>query len=81
MEAHIHELTASVAAIPTEGDGLGVTAAISVSTPEPAVALALAVLGVVGISACVVLTWGLLHQQGAELAPSEDDGGRLAAAA
>lgn len=78
MEAHLHELTATVATIPTEG---AVTAAISVSTPEPAVAVALAVLGVVGISACVVLTWGLLHQQGAELAPAEGDDGRLAAAA
>jgi len=79
METRNHELTASVAANPTEGD---VTAAISVSTPESAVALAaLAVLGVVGISACVVLTGGLLHQQGAELGPGEDDGGRLAAAA
>ena len=79
MEAPIHEMTASVAAIPTEGDGMAVTAAISVSTPDPAVALA--VLGVVGVSACALLTWGLLHQQGAELAVAEDDGGRLAAAA
>ena len=80
MEAHIHELTASVAAIPTQGD-LGVTATISLRTPDPAIAaLALAVLGVVGTCAVVMLASGFPHQQSAEPALGEDHGGRLDAA-
>jgi len=76
--ARIHELTCSVGASPTEG----VTAALSLSTPDPALAaLALVVLGVVSVSAVVMLAGGSPPQQSAELALVEGGGGCLAAEA
>ena len=75
-EGRRHGLAASVAIL-TEEDGSGAaTATVSVSTP------ALVVLGVVGVSACVMLTWGFWLLHDAELALVENGGGgRLAAAA
>lgn len=78
--ARLHELTGSVTASATEG----VAATFNLSTPDPAVALAVVrvvgvtILGVVGVSAVVMLTCGFPRQQSAELALVQDDDGRLA---